>query len=247
MNGFCSAAWRSSRRTADDMPCVALRSCAPAPQRYTRVGHSVAACRDCGTGNVPCESGLVQFMAYVSLKHLAEQMGLDRSNARKYVLKIGIKPKKRRTADSGGQLALTVTEREAERVLEHRKQMGFSSSEKSVDTDTGVFYVIQLVPELDPKRIKLGFANDLADRLSQHRTAAPTAKTLKSWPCRRSWEGTVMDCLAAVSCQHVLNEVFECDDVEALLAKGDALFGLLPSPTDRPEVSDHSPLRQDRP
>jgi hypothetical protein len=35
---------------------------------------------------------------------------------------------------------------------------------------------IMLVPELDPRRIKLGYADELSYRLSQHRTAAPTGR-----------------------------------------------------------------------
>lgn len=169
---------------------------------------------------------------------------MDRSHARRYVLKLGVIPQKRRTADSGSQLTLTVTEEEAESILKHRQEQGFSSDGKPVESEAGVFYVIQLVPELDPKRIKLGFAIDLNDRLAQHRTAAPTAKVLTSWPCRRSWETTVMDCLSSVACRHILNEVFECSAIDELVTKGNALFGMLPNPKERPDLSEHSPHRK---
>jgi hypothetical protein len=112
-----------------------------------------------------------------------------------------------------------------------------------VELENGCFYVIQLVPELDPRRIKLGFAIDLADRLSQHRTAAPTAKVLKSWPCKRAWELTAMDCLSLTHCRHILNEVFECDDLDELLKKGEDFFALLPDPGKKKELSEHSPYK----
>ena len=51
---------------------------------------------------------------YVSLKQLAETLGMDRSHARRFVLRLGYKPVKRRTAESGNQLALAVTAKEAE-------------------------------------------------------------------------------------------------------------------------------------
>src|SRR4030067_20903 len=145
---------------------------------------------------------------HISIKHLAESLCMDRSHARRYVLKLGIKPAKRRTRDSGNQLTLTVTSEEADAILKQRREQGFAGQSKAVETEAGVFYVIQLVPELDPRRIKLGFAIDLNDRLVQQRTAAPTARVLKSWACRRSWEVTVMDCLSSVACRHILNEVF---------------------------------------
>jgi biotin operon repressor len=182
--------------------------------------------------------------SYISIRHLAEQLGMDRSHARRYVLKLGFKPQKRRTADSGSQLSLTVTTEEADAILRHRSDQGFTAEGKAVESVAGVFYLIQLVPELDPKRIKLGFAIDITDRLAQHRTAAPTAIILKSWPCKRSWEATVMDCLSSVACRHILNEVFECDSLEDMIGKGDELFHILPEPKRRAELSEHSPHRR---
>jgi len=181
--------------------------------------------------------------AFVSIKHLAEELGMDRSHARRYVLKLGFKPQKRRTQDSGSQLTLTVSRQEAEAILKQRRDQGFTAEGKAVEPEAGVFYVIQLVPELDPKRVKLGFSIDLADRLAQHRTAAPTARVLRSWPCKRSWEVTVMDCLSSVACRHILNEVFECDNLDGLIKRGNELFGILPDPKRRAEISAHSPYR----
>jgi DNA-binding MarR family transcriptional regulator len=181
---------------------------------------------------------------YISLKQLSDRLGMDRSHARRYLKKLGIKTQKRRTADSGSQLCLTVTEEQAEKIIAQRRNEGFLGSGKAVASEFGVFYVIQLVPELDPTRIKLGFAIDMNDRLAQHRTAAPTASILKTWPCKRLWEQTVMDSLVADGCRHMLNEVYECDDLAALSAKGEELFRLLPDPTKQIELSEKSPLRQ---
>jgi len=101
---------------------------------------------------------------FVSIKNLSEDLGIDRSHARKYILKLGIIPEKRRTVDSGNQLTLTITNEEANLVKKHRFEQGFTSEDKIVNGENGYFYVIQLVPELDPKRIKLGYTNDLKDR-----------------------------------------------------------------------------------
>ena len=184
---------------------------------------------------------------YISVKHPAEKLGMDRSHARRYVLKLGFKPQKRRAADSSNHLTLTVTEDEDEGILKHHEDQGFTGQANAVESDAGYFYVIQLVPELDSKRLKLGFAVDLNDRLSQHRTAAPTAKVLKSWPCRRYWETTVMDFLSAISCRHILNEVFECDNLNALINKGNELCSILSDPKGKPELSEHSPYNLQSP
>lgn len=180
---------------------------------------------------------------YVSIKSLANELGMDRSLARKYVIKIGVKPHKRRTPDSSGQAALTVTTEEAEYIRNRRKDDGFTSDSIKVVSDIGVFYIIRLVPELDPNRIKMGFAEDINSRLSQHRTSAPTAQIVAFWPCKRSWEYTVMDCLSSYGCKLILNEVFECNDIDHLISVGNKLFEIIPSPKDKIELSDVSPLR----
>ena len=178
---------------------------------------------------------------YVSLKQLAEALGMDRSHVRRYVLRHGVQTHKRRTPDSQNQLTLAISVEDADFITTKRREEGFMGASKPVSKEVGVFYLIRLVPELDPRRLKLGFADDLASRLSQHRTAAPTAEVVKAWPCKRAWEGTVMDCLAATGCRLILNEVFEADDIDTLLRRGDELFRLLPDPALRAPLAEASP------
>jgi len=178
---------------------------------------------------------------YFSIKELAAELGMDRSHARRYVLNLGIVPVKRRTPESGGQPTLTVSADEAGFIRRTRKEQGFLGSGRAVSTETGFFYAIQLVPDLDPNRVKLGFADNVETRLAQHRTSAPTARLLKSWPCRRSWERMAMDALAAVGGRLILNEVFEFPDVDAVIKRADELFALLPDPASKVPVSEKSP------
>lgn len=106
---------------------------------------------------------------YVSIKDLAKRLGMDRSHARRYVMKLGYSFLKQRTPDSGGQLTLCVTRAEAEEITSQRRDKGFLSLTVVAVSDVGVFCVIQLAPDLDPRRLKLGFAESLEQRLSQHR------------------------------------------------------------------------------
>lgn len=179
---------------------------------------------------------------FVSLKDLAKRLGMDRSHARRYVLKLGYTFHKRRTADSGRQLTLCVTSDQADEIVSRRADKGFLGSSVVTVSDVGVFYVIQLVPELAPQRLKLGFAESLEQRLSQHRTAAPTARVVRAWPCKRSWESTAIDALTRIGCRLVLNEVFDCEDPDALVQRGDAFFGTLPLPEWRVALAEISPL-----
>jgi len=178
---------------------------------------------------------------FVSIKELAKRLGMDKSHARRYVLKLGFKPQKRRTPDSANQLTLTVTAPEAEAIVQQRLDQGFLPSDKAVPYDVRFFYVIQLVPELAPLRVKLGFANDMSDRLAQHRTSAPTATIVKTWPCRRTWEVTAMDALTAGGARLILNEVFEVDDLQDLVQRGDSFFASLPAPAAKLPLAPHSP------
>ena len=179
---------------------------------------------------------------FMSIKELANRLGMDRSHARRYVLRLGYAFHRRRTQDSGGQLTLCVSAAEADEIVTRRSDQGFTASTVVAVSDVGVFYVIQLVPELDPKRLKLGFAESVDQRLLQHRTAAPTAKVLRAWPCKRSWELTAMDSLTRVDCRLILNEVFECDDPQSLVDRGEAFFSLLPQPNTRAPLAESSPL-----
>lgn len=105
----------------------------------------------------------------------------------------------------------------------------------------GFFYLIQLVPELLPERVKLGFADNVEKRLNEHRTAAPTATLLKAWPCKRSWDYAAMDSITRENCRLVLNEVYE-GDVQGFLARGDQFFAMMPNPDNERELSERSPL-----
>jgi hypothetical protein len=182
---------------------------------------------------------------FISLKKLARILGIHHTNARSFVKKLGINLHKRRTLDSRNQLTDAITKIEAEFVINKRQEQGFFGG-KTIAADRGSFYAIQLVPEISPKRIKLGFAISVSERLQQHRTAAPTAKLIKSWPCKKVWELTAMDCVTQKGCRLIANEVFECDDLDTLISLGDKFFQILPTPKYQIPFDDASPLKSQK-
>ena len=150
---------------------------------------------------------------------------------RKYVLKHGFTPVTIRTPESRAQLTLALTAEDAESIRALRQSQGFGAGTQSGDNGlAGSFYVVQVVPELAPNRVKLGFATDALARLSAHRTSAPTAQLVKAWPCHRSWEPCAITSMSRIDCRLIVNEVYECDDLAALIARGDDFFALMPSP-----------------
>ena len=88
----------------------------------------------------------------ISLRQLAEMLGINQSQARKYVLKLGYSPPRARTPDSRGKLTYVFKKEEAEQIVAARRQQGFIMGDTRgtpmSTEDVGVFYIIQLVPEL---------------------------------------------------------------------------------------------------
>jgi hypothetical protein len=149
------------------------------------------------------------------------------------------------TLHRGKGLKLFLTREDADKVIANyeagRGPLSASPDEEAKFDRSGSFYIIQLVPEALPSRVKIGYADDVDKRLNEHRTAAPTAKLLKSWPCKRSWDYAAMDSITRDGCKLVLNEVYE-GDIDGFLARADSFFALMPNPNNEKELSEHSPL-----
>lgn len=87
---------------------------------------------------------------------------------------------------------------------------------KQTGSDDGVFYVILLIPEFSKTRIKVGFTENMDARLRSHMVSAPTAEIIKTYPCKRSWEGYLL----AVVERHgkcIRTEVFDIPKLDPLL------------------------------
>ena len=164
----------------------------------------------------------------VTLKALAQEIGIHHSNLRKYALKHGVNLVRIRPPESKGQLTLAVIPEDAEYIRELRQSEGFGNTAIIAKNGEGVFYAVQLIPEFDPLRVKLGFTQSMNERLQAHRTSAPSAKLVKSWPSRRSWESAAIACLTRTDCKLIANEIYQCDDLDALIHRGDTFFRLLP-------------------
>jgi hypothetical protein len=93
---------------------------------------------------------------------------------------------------------------------------------------SGVFYLIQLEPDHDPGRFKVGFAANISERLRAHRCSAPFAIVAKKWPCKRLWESTAIDCVTA-DCEQLHTEVFRYNDLDSVIAKCNQFFAIMPA------------------
>lgn len=168
---------------------------------------------------------------YVTIKELAEIIGLDKSNARKYVIDNGFEFDKIRTPETQNQLTLVLTTEQAEQVKQLRLSHGFTINGHAQLADvakTAVFYIIQLVPELDCKRVKLGYTGNLNARLRAHRTACPNAKVLAYYPCLETWELAAIASITREGCELIGNEVYQTSDLDMMVDRADTFFAIMP-------------------
>jgi hypothetical protein len=190
------------------------------------------------------------FSKTIVMAELADELGIYKQTVFKIAKRLGIQPAKRRDPARGNQLIAFVTEVDAAAIRNEHSQgrrIGVQGSSDAVEfaPDEGWFYLIQLEPEHDPGRFKVGFTTDLDGRLRHHRCSAPFATYLKTWPCKRLWERAAIDCLT-VGTEQLHTEVFRTSSLNSIIEIGDRFFSIMPqvSPITSSD-SDEEPLAQE--
>lgn len=91
--------------------------------------------------------------------------------------------------------------------------------------EKGFLYMIQLIPEYNPNRIKFGFAYDVPRRLYEHQTTCPNAVVIASWPCLRHLEKQSIKLIVKnMKCKTLTSELYECDNLNALFKKAKSVM-----------------------
>jgi hypothetical protein len=131
----------------------------------------------------------------------------------------------------------TVTRLEATAITYELKQahssdsIGINAPLNSVsdflNDEIGFYFLIQLEPEHDPRRFKVGFTTELQGRLRKHLCSAPFAKYVKHWPCHRGWERTATDCITD-KCEHLREEVYRALSIDDVIGVAERFFTLMP-------------------
>ena len=172
----------------------------------------------------------------ISVIEAGRQLERRKSTIFKVMKRLGIHAQKRRDSNHGNQFAAYLTHADFVRVKEaliaaisDRSREGEIDNEDAfISAEIGVFYLIQLEPDHDPLRFKVGFAANINERLRALRCSAPFSMVVKSWPCRRLWEKTAIDCVT-FGCHRLHTEVFRCSSLEIVIAKCEQFFGMMPS------------------
>ena len=179
--------------------------------------------QDGGTG----KGASPPFDDHIAVVDLADKLQVSKQTVFKVAKRLGIRTAQRRESARGNQLIATLTSADAATIREELSTSSGISMSATGGTEDGVFYVIQLEPNHDPGRIKVGFTTDLEGRFRKHRCSAPFAVCVQSWPCRRVWERAVIDCVAA-GLEQLHTEVFRCEALEAVVQQAEQFFSLMP-------------------
>jgi hypothetical protein len=166
----------------------------------------------------------------ISVIDAARQIGKAKQHIFKKLKRLGIETQKLRGSDARGQLISYITQEEFQILLSaiSISSDAISDDSEPSEVDSGVFYLIQLEPEHDSCRFKVGFTYNMAERLRSHRCSAPFSKVIKTWPCRPLWEKTAIDCISA-GCERLHTEVFRTESIDETITKCDNFFDLMPS------------------
>jgi len=168
----------------------------------------------------------------ISVKDLAAQHGLLKQSIFKVLRRLHIEPTKRLGANSRGQEVSYITQGEARSVIADIKSRRLFGRSRGEDVDVvlderGVFYLLALEPKLDPGRFKAGFAAILPERLRQLRCSAPHIEIVATWPCKRLWEKTAIECIAD-GCERIHTEVFRAQSLVPVRERCERFFALMP-------------------
>jgi hypothetical protein len=173
----------------------------------------------------------------IAIVDLADDLQVRKQRIFKILPRLGIRPTQRREQSRGNQNVATVSPTEAAEIraeivrFSDTSATGSSPQPGSVavyySDDVGFFYIIQLEPEHDRGRFKVGFTMDLDGRLQKHRCAAPFAQYLNTWPCKRIWERAAIDCVTE-GCERLHTEVFRAASLDELGVRAQGFFSLMP-------------------
>ena len=87
------------------------------------------------------------------------------------------------------------------------------------DGDKGYFYVVELIPEHTPFRVKMGWTTSLRKRLSDFRTTCPKVFLLHWWHCEKLDEQKAIDFVdSEILVFHLSGEVIDLPATDGSVA-----------------------------
>ena len=167
----------------------------------------------------------------ISVLDLSRELGRRKQTVFKVLKRLGIETRKQRSSKAPRQLIAYVTVEESRRVEDEMRATAppvLEPQAEALPEEQGVFYLLLLEPDNDPGRFKVGFAESLPERVRSLKCSAPFLRVVMSWPCKKLWDRTAIDCVTA-GCERLHTEVFRTTDIEQVTRRCEGFFGLMPN------------------
>ena len=115
----------------------------------------------------------------ISVADAAKALGRHKQSLFKLINRLKLEKVFIKSEDARGQTAAHISSEDFDILKSHVEGASLTSVSQDNDGSTGgYFYIIQLEPEFDPQRLKLGFAASVDERIRKHKTAAPFSTAL---------------------------------------------------------------------
>ncbi len=184
-------------------------------------------------------------MYFITFKELADRITEMIDTVRRAIRRLDLTFQKEKPSSSKETLVFCLNILEANELLKD-----FRNRNKPIDTANSssknrfcYCYIIQLLPETLPNRVKIGYSDNLNRSLREHQTAAPTAKYLGNWRCKKLWNQAAIDSITRTDCRLIRNGTYE-GDIEGFVKRANDFFNVMPKDSLRPKLSDHSLLKK---
>ena len=106
----------------------------------------------------------------ISVIDVAKEIGKHKAYVFKIINRLGIETVKEKNSDAKGQKIAFITSVDYDRLKEYLVGNADDPDSPTVQPNIGgVFYLIQLEPEHDPCRFKVGFTTNIEERLRRRR------------------------------------------------------------------------------
>ena len=173
-------------------------------------------------------------MDTVSSQQIAEELGITRRHVLRQIDRradqLGIK------VIRGRRNEILLSRADADALVEdfgaRRRTQPSSSIDATSNDGFGYVYVIQLLPKELSLRHKLGYTDNVEQRLRDHRTTAPTLELVKAWRCKPTWEKAAIAAITNCECEQIggpNSEVYD-GDTDVFVERAGAFFSLMPQP-----------------
>ena len=164
----------------------------------------------------------------ISVIEIARIHGRRKQHVFKLLKRLGIEQVMAVGEESRGQKVACVS-KPGYQILKNELEQPTNQSEMTNESAAalGVFYLIQLEPEFDPGRFKVGFATNIDERLRSHRTVAPLCRLVATWPCKALWEKTAIDSVCD-GCERLYTEVFRAPSIKEVENRCESFFEVMP-------------------